>query len=519
MTDTEERVVAKASPGPTRALRVLDLSAHAMCLTRRARWRILLGGMAIAFGFLEIAEVLKSLQIVPGASDWSAFDLALPGVLAGVSCGLWLVARRPGLRGLARLIRFVVWASAIGLVVFGFFAALVGISLLANETGDTHETMQGNFIVWLVASATMVFVLFVARSLRANVRKVQESGLPWIEDSLASSAPVWSMQQRLAVAPWSDRLKFALYALGAYMAFAVAAAAFVGLDYLPEAESAWKSMETSHRLGQLPPLLALAGYFLLRRGRRVLARSSGRLVESDARAPVLLLRAWAADAVMIEGGPLIVRYTRSVAGNKRGQRLEETIADELNALGPVRAIGKPGEKLPELGAIREYVSDESWKARVYELMRRAAIIVVVLGQDDSAGIHWELSALYILGLSHKTLLIFPPFSAVKRKSSFKEFVARLLRRPPPQATGDGNQAMSYANRILETVNLDLAGAKPLAAIQGGSNESWVATIDSKQSSTEEAYRIALVTLVAQVGIRHAMVKRDGSGESMAAAPV
>lgn len=213
-------------------------------------------------------------------------------------------------------------------------------------------------------------------------------------------------------------------------------------------------------------------------------------------------------------GPTILRYARLITTpGKGGQRLEEVIADELTALGPVRAIGKPGERLPELGAIREYAPDDQWKERVVALMRSSAVIVVVLGQDDSAGIHWELAEIDTLGFAQKTLLIFPPFAGATRAGRFKRLFARLLRRAPQRASDSANSALGYAAKILGTSDLALAGAKPLAAIRASGNDSWVATIDPKQPSSEEAYRVGLVTLLAQVGVRPAVVKSGSAGNA------
>jgi TM2 domain-containing membrane protein YozV len=67
---------------------------------------------------------------------------------------------------------------------------------------------------------------------------------------------------------------------------------------------------------------------------------------------------------------------------------EQEMADLLDAVGPVVAIGKPGEPLPELGAARLYVSDDQWQAKVQELMRKSRLVVLRLG--SSPGLLWEI---------------------------------------------------------------------------------------------------------------------------------
>ena len=67
---------------------------------------------------------------------------------------------------------------------------------------------------------------------------------------------------------------------------------------------------------------------------------------------------------------------------------EQEMARILQRLGPVVAIGKPGEPLPELGAARLYVAHERWQERVGELMRAASLVVIRVGA--SAGVLWEI---------------------------------------------------------------------------------------------------------------------------------
>ena len=56
-------------------------------------------------------------------------------------------------------------------------------------------------------------------------------------------------------------------------------------------------------------------------------------------------------------------------------------------MGPFVAVGKPGEKLPELGAARMYLQDSEWKDKVHDLMSRASLVVLRAGRTD--GLWWE----------------------------------------------------------------------------------------------------------------------------------
>ena len=64
------------------------------------------------------------------------------------------------------------------------------------------------------------------------------------------------------------------------------------------------------------------------------------------------------------------------------------MADILGRVGPVVAIGKPGEPVPQLGAARLYVAHDVWQSRVIELMAIAGLVVVRVG--SSPGVLWEI---------------------------------------------------------------------------------------------------------------------------------
>jgi TM2 domain-containing membrane protein YozV len=108
---------------------------------------------------------------------------------------------------------------------------------------------------------------------------------------------------------------------------------------------------------------------------------------ADPRPPVLYLRSFYDDGVAVidEGGSKIMRgITRAVAPRTP----EQELAEILGHVGPVVAIGKPGEPLPELGAARLYVSHNQWQQKVSDLMQMATLVVIRIG--SSAGVLWEI---------------------------------------------------------------------------------------------------------------------------------
>ncbi len=84
-------------------------------------------------------------------------------------------------------------------------------------------------------------------------------------------------------------------------------------------------------------------------------------------------------------------------------KTEEQLCRELErAVGPVVAIGRPGETLPELGAHRLYVDQEDWQSEVLTLAERAKLIVIRVG--DSKGLHWELAQMLQSPFADKLIL-------------------------------------------------------------------------------------------------------------------
>lgn len=60
----------------------------------------------------------------------------------------------------------------------------------------------------------------------------------------------------------------------------------------------------------------------------------------------------------------------------------------LQRVGPVIAIGQPGESLPDLGAARMYVADDRWRATVDDLLSQSAVVLVRAGTTPN--LWWEI---------------------------------------------------------------------------------------------------------------------------------
>jgi hypothetical protein len=151
--------------------------------------------------------------------------------------------------------------------------------------------------------------------------------------------------------------------------------------------------------------------------------TSTEILKTDSRAPVLLLRAFADEFLKlpVEHGALI---------RANPDRFELCAVLPNWALGPVIAIGRPGERLPMFGACREYCYDNDWQDRVSELLQQCARIVMILGVTE--GLAWEISQINKHNYLHKTLFVMPPTSGRDAKFRFRFFadhLAQMLQRP------------------------------------------------------------------------------------------
>ncbi|MCP3690427.1 MAG: hypothetical protein GY784_18645 [Gammaproteobacteria bacterium] len=169
-------------------------------------------------------------------------------------------------------------------------------------------------------------------------------------------------------------------------------------------------------------LYILIAAYSFNRGRRHIKLRVAELRHLDRRDPVLILRSFKDDKLPTEKG--ISRRLRL----KLRPTLEEIVAYEANLLGPSITIGEPGEKLPPLGASREYLLSEDWKTAVRKLIDDASLIIFILGDTDN--LFWELSTTISQRGKARLLVVVPPLlkqiDLERRWYRFAEANAALL---------------------------------------------------------------------------------------------
>jgi hypothetical protein len=114
------------------------------------------------------------------------------------------------------------------------------------------------------------------------------------------------------------------------------------------------------------------------RSRQLLARAASSVMAESPLPPVLYLRSFVEDRVASQR---LTLGTRSQ---------EEQMVRVLRRIGPVIAVGAPGEQLPILGAAREYLSDDDWQQWVVTMMVKSSLIVFRPGA--SSAFWWEVAA-------------------------------------------------------------------------------------------------------------------------------
>ena len=152
----------------------------------------------------------------------------------------------------------------------------------------------------------------------------------------------------------------------------------------------------------LPLLAALGGYpLVLRQARQAVQPSLDQVRARDRRKPVLLLRSFQDDAIEMNH-----RFRTRIGEVEQSRRFEQQVAGMLESFGPLIAVGKPGEELPQIGAARAYLSEAEWQPAVIRWIDEAVFIAMIAGSTE--WIRWELGRILEMGRVQHLLILVPP---------------------------------------------------------------------------------------------------------------
>jgi hypothetical protein len=161
--------------------------------------------------------------------------------------------------------------------------------------------------------------------------------------------------------------------------------------------------------GAISYLAAPCSRYLSEYGRRLRAPSARAVAERDERRPILLLRAFLDDHLAVDDPDSEKPFGHF--GETAKVTFEEILTKLFSRCGPVIAVGRPGERVPPLGAARLWVSDECWQQAVKELLSDAQLVIMVMGNlENRTGLRWEAEqVLQMMSQSpRKILLVVPP---------------------------------------------------------------------------------------------------------------
>lgn len=215
---------------------------------------------------------------------------------------------------------------------------------------------------------------------------------------------------------------------------------------------------------------------LYRSGRRRAMLPGSKLIERDPRPTVLYLRSFGDDRIKM--------HARAANGRMITESLfritfEEMATDHLWRYGPVRCIGRPGERARPLGAARDYAEGETWREQILQWMGQASLCVAVLGR--SGGLRWELLQLAELGLLSKLIILAPPMKRKERASRWQCLEGIF--------GGDGRWPVPSASELARTRALVISPELGPVFITADRQDDWA----------YEAAIDAAVTLLATAG--------------------
>lgn len=212
-----------------------------------------------------------------------------------------------------------------------------------------------------------------------------------------------SEKKDVANSPAKDLLPYAtIHLIFGGLLGVLGAAVFLGTFVILARVATDSSFRAHAPTGAIPVLLVVSmvaigityyGHKRWTHGRKIAAsKRATTLIAKDTRPPVVYLRSFGDDAIASEVqdalDPILTIAGAPVLMFFPGKTEEEQTVKVLSGIGPVVAIGKPGEPLPELGAIRKYATDDEWQGKVKDWLSRARLVVFRAGVTH--GLTWEV---------------------------------------------------------------------------------------------------------------------------------
>ena len=116
-------------------------------------------------------------------------------------------------------------------------------------------------------------------------------------------------------------------------------------------------------------------------------------------------------------------------------RFEEILAQAMWRFGPMVSLSRPGEELPNLGALRVSSEDSEWKETIRKFIHSAERVMLVVG--FTSGLRWELLEMGDLWKLSKLAFAFVPEAPVDAIETWRQFTLASghLAGCPEEAVG------------------------------------------------------------------------------------
>ena len=177
-----------------------------------------------------------------------------------------------------------------------------------------------------------------------------------------------------------------------------------------------------------PPALLVFGAFLFYRGKQYAALAEAQEARHDERAPIIYLRSFAKDESMAGQVFTALLSPKVLSGFATN---EEQLAQAVAPIGPLVAIGQPGERLPKPGAIRTYATEAEWKDVVTHWLSIARL--VILRPGATGGVRWEMEQAFAVVPPDRVLLLLMSVNAADYESISQSVKDRFNIALPPFA--------------------------------------------------------------------------------------
>ncbi|HKA20506.1 MAG TPA: hypothetical protein VKN18_19635 [Blastocatellia bacterium] len=189
-----------------------------------------------------------------------------------------------------------------------------------------------------------------------------------------------------------------------------------------------------------PLLFGAVGALGLAIARRMRARLNLANQAADRRAPVVYLRSFHFDKRLARR-PLAIGRVFSIYTE------EEQLVQAVHDIGPVVAVGRPGERLPRLGAQRVYLEDIDWHQQILSWFARAALVIIHVPPKLTEGVSWEIEqSLNVVMLDRLVFLIsrdVSSFDWLNRKIQERGLILRHVSRLPRAPYGSRASGIVY----------------------------------------------------------------------------